>query len=125
MTDTGAIDNDWDDAERSAREQLEAELEGTQTEPLEGGVAIDLVTRQPLFIRRVVADSVVEYFEDEDFDLASYKSHPYLPVTLDDTVFECVYISGNPEQAHNVGNTYDFPRGRLMAVPVQEAWSDE
>lgn len=123
-TAQGAIDNEFDENLRDAREALEDELADVQTEPMAGGVAIDLVTRQPLFIRRVVADSVVEYYEDEDFDLNSYKSHPYLPVSLEDTVYECVFVPTNPEQAHSVGNTYSFPRGRLMHVPVEQAWED-
>lgn len=118
----GAIDNEFEDAERSAEETLTAALEDIQTEPTAGGIALDLVTRQPLFIRSIAAETVVEYYETEEFDLASYKTHPYLPVRLDDTVYNCVYISGNPEQAHKPGNEYAFPRGRLMTVPV---WGED
>lgn len=118
----GAIDRDWSESERSTEETLAAAVEETGREPETGGVAVDLVTRQPLFIRSIAADTVVEYYEQEEFDLLSYKTHPYLPVRMDDTVYNCVYITGNPEQAHKIGNEYAFPRGRLMTVPV---WGDD
>jgi len=120
----GAVDQDYDEAERSPREQLEATLAQFQTQPVEGGVAIDLVTRQPLYIRRRVADSVVEYYDEEGFDLASYKTHPYLPVQLDDPVYECVFVPRDAESIHSISKTYDFPRGRLATVPVWTAWGD-
>lgn len=123
MTD-GAIDNDFDDAEQSYEQQLADALDGVQTEPMAGGVAIDLVTRQTLFIRRKVADSLAEYYDDEGFDLATYNEHPFMPVRPDDAVFECVFVEG-PKGAHNQGRTYDYPRGRLMTVPVDLAWRDE
>lgn len=121
----GAIDADFGDAERSAREQLRAALDDLgPTEPMEGGVALDLVTRQPLFVRRRVADTLVEYYEANDFDLLTYKNHPYLPITVDDAVFECAFIPRSAEQAHSVGKTYDYPRGRLMVIPIHQAWGD-
>jgi len=122
--DGGAIDNEFSDAEADAAEQLAASVEDLHTEPIRGGIAIDLVTRQPLFVRRVVADTVVEYFEREGFNLLEYKSHPYLPVRADDTVYECVFVPRSAEKAHNIGGTYDYPRGRLMHVPVEGAWGD-
>lgn len=122
MSDT-AIDNDFDDAEQSYDEQLADALDDVQTEPMAGGVAVDLVTRQPLFIREKKADSLSEYYEAEGFDLATYNEHPFLPVRPDDAVFECVFIEG-PKGGHNVGRTYDYPRGRLMTVPVDLAWRD-
>lgn len=121
----GAIDSDWEENERTARETIEAKLEDVQTEPEAGGVAFDLVTRQPLFIRSKKAETIVEYYEDEDFDLASYKTHPYLPVDVDDAVYECVFIPGTAEGTTSVNKTYDFPRGRLMVVPLEEADADE
>ncbi len=60
-----------------------------------GSIALDLVTRQPLFVHEQVADDLVEYYEREEFDFYSYKTHPYLPVSLDDRVFEYVFISGD------------------------------
>lgn len=122
-TDQGAIDRDFEDAERSYYEQLEAALEGVNTEPMEGGVVIDLVTRQTLFIRQKKADTLAEYYEAEGFDLATYNEHPFMPVRPDDAVFECVFIEG-PKGGHNVGKTYDYPRGRLMTVPIDLAWRD-
>jgi hypothetical protein len=119
----GAIDQDFEDAERSYEEQLEAALEGVNTEPMQGGVAIDLVTRQPLFIRQKKADTLAEYYEEEGFDLATYNEHPFMPVRPDDAVFECAFIEG-PKGGHNVGKTYDYPRGRLMTVPIDLAWRD-
>lgn len=122
----GAIDADFDSAERSAREQLEETLSDVgPTEPMEGGIAIDLVTRQPLFVRRRVADDLAEYYEENDFDLLTYKTHPYLPVTVDDPVYECVFVPRNTDQANDVGQTYDYPRGRLMMVPIHQAWGGD
>lgn len=116
----GAIDSDFDDA-------VELGLDDdVQTEPMVGGVALDLVTRQTLFICGVAADTVREHYQQSegDFDLLSYKMHPYLPVREDDTVFECVFVPG-AEKAHKPGKTYDYPRGRLMHLPVEKAWGDE
>lgn len=121
---SGAIDNDWSEAERSTREVLEAAVEDLDRELSAGSIALDLVTRQPLFVHEQVADDLVEYYEREEFDLFSYKTHPYLPISLDDRVFECVFISGEPQQAHNAGKTYDYPEGRLMKLPIEEAWAD-
>jgi len=125
MTDStqGAIDQEFSDGERTYDEQLEAALEGVQTEPIAGGVAFDLVTRQPLFIREQKADTLAEYYDEEDFDLATYNEHPFLPVRPDDAVFECVFLEG-PKGGHAPGKTYDYPRGRLMTAPVDLAWRD-
>lgn len=122
-TDSGAIDNGWDDAEKSYEERVADALDGVQTEPMEGGIAIDLVTRQVLFVRRKVADSLGEYHENTGFDLATYKTHPYLPVRPDDAVYECVF-AGDLDGLHTARNTYDYPRGRLAHVPVEQAWSE-
>ena len=122
VTDGGAVDHTYDDGLRDARETLDESVADTVTEPMAGGVAIDLVTRQPLFVRRVVAETCYEYYEEEGFNLLNYKTHPYLPVRADDTVYECVFIAQSPDGAHNPGKTYDFPRGRLMHIPVEAAW---
>ncbi|WP_135535359.1 hypothetical protein [Halostella pelagica] len=101
--------------------------EGIRTEPMAGGLAFDLVTRQPLFVRQRVADTLGEYYDAEGFDLADYKAHAYLPVRPDDAVYECVFISEiTAESLHEWGSakTYDYPRGRLAHVPVEEAWGD-
>ena len=122
-SEQGAIDQDFADAERDYYEQLEDALEGVQTEPMAGGVAFDLVTRQPLFIREKKADTLAEYYNEEGFDLATYNEHPFLPVRPDDAAFECVFIEG-PKGGHSPGSTYDYPRGRLMTAPVDLAWRD-
>jgi hypothetical protein len=119
----GAIDNDYDDAERSAREILEAN-QPPVTDVMVEGVAFDLVKRQPLYVRQRVADDLVEYYEQEEFDLLNYNQHPYLPVTIDDPVYECVFL-GNAEGLHNCNKTYDYPAGRLAVIPVHEAWTDD
>lgn len=122
----GAIDHDFGEAERDAREHLaDALAEYHRTEPMAGGVALDLVTRQPLFVRRRVADDLAEYYEAEGFDLLTYKMHPYLPVDVDDAVYECVFVPRSAEKAHSVGKTYDYPAGRLMHLPVETAWLEE
>jgi len=118
----GAVDHDFADGERDTREQIDDQLaEHNRTvEPRD--VAIDLVYHRPVFVRRSVADTCVAYWEDgEDFDLTTYKAHPYLPVTPDDTVFECVYLPTKPGDVRHkpADKTYDFPAGRLMRVPVE------
>lgn len=126
MTDT-ALDTDFDDAEQTYDQRLADALDGINTEPVAGGLAFDLVTRQPLFVRRRVADDLATYYEEERFDLATYKMHPYLPVRADDAVFECVFVSEiTAESLHDWGsaNTYDYPAGRLAVVPVDESWRD-
>ena len=122
MSDT-AIDNDFDDAEQSYDEQLADALDGVQTEPMAGGVAIDLVTRQAVFVRREVAETCREYYVEEGFDLVTYKMHPWLPgIDAENAVYECVYLDGNPQNSHKPGRTYDFPAARLMHLPVEMAW---
>jgi hypothetical protein len=123
VSDNGAIDQDFDEGERDYEAQLEAALEGVRTEPMAGDVAIDLVTRQVVFVHERVADTLEEYYEREGFDLATYKQHPWLPVRPDDAVFECVFVGG-VDDLHSPGKTYDYPRGRLARVPVDLAWRD-
>lgn len=122
--DNGAIDSDWDDADPGYEARLATALEGVRTDPMPGGVAIDLITRQPLLVRRVVADTLAEYYEAEGFDLATYKQHVYLPVRADDTVYECVFI-GDLDGLHTSRKTYDYPRGRLAHVPIEQAWNED
>lgn len=123
----GAIDTDWDEAEQTSREQLEAALAEVETPHSglgPGDVAIDLVTRQPLYVVDRPADTLAEYHEVEGFDLATYKAHPWLPVSVDDAVLTCVFI-GDVESLHSFSNTYDYPAGRLARVPVERAGGDE
>ena len=95
--------------------------EGHPAVPRPDDVAIDLVTRQVVYIDSILADTVVEYYEEKDFDLWSYKSHPYLPVRPDDTVYGVVYVERSVEGIHNAGKIYPTPRGRLAKVPVERA----
>ena len=120
----GAIDNTFDEAERDPRETLaEAEAEH-QREIKKGDVCIDLITRQPLYVTGVAASTLVEYYEQERFDLLSYKTHPYLPVGADDRVLNCVFVPRSVEGIHNVGKEYAYPSGRLARVPIERAAGD-
>lgn len=120
----GAIDQPFDAAERSATDQLlDAYADAgapTHDELDAGDVAIDLVTRQPLLVRRRVADDLASYYEEHDFDLLTYKQHCWLPVRIGDAVFECVFI-GDIEGLHSFSNSYDYPASRLARVPVELA----
>lgn len=123
----GAVDADFDEVEGSYEAQLADALEEIETEPFPGSIAIDLITRQPLFVRRRVADTLGEYYHEESFDLATYKQHIWLPVRADDAVYECYYLSElSLDSLHEWRdiNDYDFPRGRLARVPVEQAWRD-
>lgn len=118
----GAIDNEFEDAEKDAQEILVERrldtVDGNDHEAMRHpDVAIDLVSRQQVYILESVAGSLTEYYEKEDFDLYNYKMHPYLPVRLDDTVYKCVYLGGT-DDLHRFSDTYDFPAGRLARVPV-------
>ena len=122
MTD-GAIDNDFDDSEQSYRQRVENALEGVQQEPMAGGVAIDLVTRQLMLVRQKKYDTLTEHYKEEGYSLATYKMHPWLPgIGPDNAVHEAVYLDGNPQNAHKPGRTYDFPAARLMHFPAEMSW---
>lgn len=119
----GAVDNDYDDAQPRYRERVAQALESVQQDPVIGGVAIDIVTRQAMYVRARVADTCAEYYKDEGFDLVTYKMHPWLPgISTENAVYEAVYLDGNPQNAHKPGKTYDFPAARLMHVPIEMAW---
>ncbi|WP_058366939.1 hypothetical protein [Haloparvum sedimenti] len=121
----GAVDNDFDEAERPYEERLADALADVQTEPLEQGVAIDVVTRQAVFVRQCKYDTLEAHYEAEGYDLATYKMHPYLPgIGPDNAVYECSYIDANPQNAHKQGKTYDFPSARLMHLPLEQSWTD-
>ena len=125
MSEQGAIDADFDDAELSYEQRVANALDDVQTDPVSGGVAIDIVTRQPVFVRQCTYDSLEAHYEAEGYDLATYKMHAFLPgVDTDNAVYECVYVDGNPQNAHKPGKTYDFPSARLMHLPVEQAWGD-
>lgn len=122
MTD-GAVDADYDDGLQDYRDRVADALADVQQTPVEGGVAIDLVTRQAMFVKERVADTCAEYYERENFDLVTYKMHPFLPgIGPDNAVYEAVYLDGNPQNAHKPGKTYAFPEARLLHFPVEMAW---
>jgi len=122
MTD-GAVDHDYAEGEQPYDELLADALDGVQRHPVEGGIALDLVTRQAMFVRKRVADTCRAYYEREGFDLVSYKMHPWLPgISPENAVYECVYLDSNPQNAHKPGKTYDFPEARLMHYPAEMAW---
>lgn len=119
---------DADDSESDYAARVADALEGVRTEPAPGSLAIDVVTRQLLFVRARVADDLAEYYEQEGFDLATYGPHPYLPgVTIENAVFECYYANDlSLDSLDELGSRrdYDFPSGRLATVPIETAWRD-
>ena len=126
-TEAGAIDNDYDDAERPYADRVADALEGIRTEPVAGSLAIDVVTRQLLFVRSKVADDLSAYYEQEGFDLLTYGPHPWLPgVTIENAAYECYYVNDlSIDGIDDLGkrSDYDFPAGRLAVVPVEQAWN--
>ena len=127
MSEQGAIDSDFDDAAPSYEERVAAALKDVRTEPVPGSLAIDLVTRQLLFVRAKVADDLAEYYDENGFDLATYGPHPWLPVTVDDAAYECYYVNDlSLDSLDELAGKrdYDFPAGRLAVVGVEQAWAD-
>jgi hypothetical protein len=121
----GAVDNEYSDGELPYDDQVAEALADVRTEPMAGAVAIDIVTRQAVFVRQQVAATCREYYHEENFDLVTYKMHPWLPgIGPDNAVYECSYLDGNPQNAHKQGKTYDFPAARLMHLPVELSWTD-
>jgi len=116
----GAVDRDYDENELTYDERIANALEDVRTEIVPGSVAIDLVTRQLVFVRQLSYETCREHYEQEGYDLVTYKMHPWLGVTPDDTVWEVAFVDSNPE----FGKTYDYPDSRLMPVPVEQAWID-
>lgn len=119
----GAIDNEFTDAERPPDERLFDAAAGYTRELSTGDVAVDLVTGQPVYVIAHVSTSVVDFLETEEFDLLTYKYHPYLPITAGDPVFECVFIPTNAQDLIHPDkstSTYDFPRGRLARVAIED-----
>lgn len=84
-----------------------------------GDVCIDVVDGAKVQVVGQSAETVAEYRERQEFDLAEYKSHPLLGVTDDDTVWETVYLPGSV--THSFNKSYDFPESRLVRIPVEEA----
>ena len=124
----GAIDRPFEEGERSPSDQLSDhvdELGAPTHEHLQvGDVAIDLITRQPLVVLDQKATTLTDYYAEEEFDLLTYKQHPWLPVRPDDAVFECAFVGGL-EDLHSFSDTYDYPAGRLARVPVELAGGEQ
>ena len=120
----GAIDSTFDEAERDPKEVLAEAAAGHQRDLEAGDVAIDLVTRQPLFVTGIAASSLPAYYDVEEFDLLNYKVHPYLPVRMDDRVLNCVFVPRKVEGVHKMGKEYAYPEGRLARVPIERAGGD-
>lgn len=118
------------DDKSHARDKVERELDKYATELRRGDVALDMVTGRPLYVIERVAGDAVEYYQDQDgnFDLTTYKVHPWLPVTPDDAVFACVFIPTKlqdiPERPEK-GKVYDYPRGRLARVPIEHLFGSD
>lgn len=100
------------------RERMATEHANAQTDPSVPGIARDLETGQYLVVTAVVADDLVEYAVEEGLDLLNYKSHAYLPVRIDDSVYTCTYLSSERRGGWKLGDDYDFPRGRLQTIPI-------
>jgi hypothetical protein len=122
--DDGAIDSTFDESERTDREQLQSRIDEHPTEVQAGDVVIDMVEDRPLYVRRKAAESAVEYYGDADFDLVTYKSHKWLPITPDDAVFDCVFLPThlNDIPSRQSDKSYTYPRGRLARVPIEYLW---
>jgi len=127
MSEQGAIDSDFEDAEVPYEDRVAEALADVRTEPVPGSLAIDLVTRQLLFVRSKVADTLGEYYDQEGFDLATYGPHPWLPVSVDDAAYECYYVNDlsldSLDELSDLRD-YDFPAGRLAVVGVEQAWTE-
>lgn len=117
----GAVDKSFDAAERDARSILQENIDSFPSDIRGGDVVIDLVKNRPLYVRRKVADTAVDYFDTQDFDLTTYKAHPFLPVSPDDTIFECAFLPTTVEDIRTsaASKSYDYPTGRLIRVPVE------
>ncbi|PHQ44650.1 hypothetical protein DJ68_17255 [Halorubrum sp. C3] len=127
MSEQGAIDADFDDATLPYEDRVAEALADVRTEPVPGSLAIDLVTRQLLFVRSKVADTLGDYYEQEGFDLATYGPHPWLPVSVDDAAYECYYVNDlSLDSLDELADLrdYDFPAGGLAVVGVEQAWAE-
>ena len=125
---SGAVDHEFDENTVDYADRVADALDDVRTEPVPGSLAIDIVTRQVLFVRDRVAGDLAEYYHQEGFDLATYGPHPFLPgVTLDNAVYECYYANDlSLEELAELDSRrdYDFPSGRLAVVPIEQAWRD-
>lgn len=123
----GAVDNDFDDAARDPEALLEERLDAFPRTIEAGDVVIDVVTGRPLYVWRRSAPTAADYFDREDFDLTTYKAHPWLPVSAHDPIYECAFLPTKPEDipGSKKSKTYDYPRGRLARVPVEWLFDED
>jgi len=91
-----------------------------------GDVVIDLVEGRPLYVHERKG-TAVDVFENESFDLTTYKSHPWLPIGPHDDVFECVFLPTKPSglPTEKKSQTYSYPRGRLARVAVEYLYDSD
>lgn len=117
---SGAIDHEFDDNERGAEARLNERIDAFPRELKGGDIAIDLVEGRPLYVRRRKG-TAIDVFERDDFDLVTYKAHPWLPIQATDPVYECVFLPTKPKKipSEKKTQTYSYPRGRLARVPVE------
>ena len=116
-----------DTTEPTYSERVASVLGDIRTDPVAGSLAIDIVTRQLLFVRAETYPDLESHYEAEGYDLATYGPHPWLPVTVEDSVFECYYVNDlTLEGLGDLGSKrdYDCPAGRLAVVPIENAWGD-
>jgi hypothetical protein len=112
-----------DDAATDAEGQLRKNIDRYPSDIRAGDIVIDLVEGRPLYVRKCKG-TAVDVFENESFDLTTYKVHPWLPIDATDDVFECVFLPTKPADipASEKEQTYSYPRGRLARVPVEHLY---
>lgn len=119
---SGAVDHDYDDADRTteAEQRLRENIADFPSTIRKGDVVIDLIEGRPLYIHERKG-TAADVFEREAFDLTTYKTHPFLPISPTDDVFECVFLPTKPADipSKKKSSTYDYPRGRLARIPVE------
>lgn len=117
--------------ERTKEYLLDA-VEDLDTTITPGDIVIDLGTGQTGFVSRIIASDLVEFYlglnaHDRRLayaNLLAYGANPYLPVSIDDTVYEVVYVTSQPKDVHKSGKDYAMPRGRLARYPVEKSMSE-
>lgn len=126
-TPDGAVDHGFDEAERDPADIIAESLSDYPRDIDAGDIVIDLVQGRPLYVASVAAPTAAEYMDTHDFDLTTYKAHPWLPVGASDTVFRCVFLPTKPQDipSSRDDKTYAYPRGRLARVPVEWLYDDD
>lgn len=123
----GAVDHDFDEAAIDPADVIAESLSDYPRDIDAGDIVIDLVQGRPLYVASVAAPTAAEYMDTHDFDLTTYKAHPWLPVGPSDTVFKCVFLPTKPQDipSSRGDSSYDYPRGRLARVPVEWLYDDD